>query len=712
MDQLKPVLQILQKWGFWIICGLAVVIGLGVWFFAYQSVQANIKARKDQIEGLKTQVSGIKPGSPNPEVIEATKKKIEELRSDVYQAWMAMYAAQKEKNRWPAALGQEFLNWVNQPGRKPGDPIPERFREIYLNFIEQHFPTLFEIINLRRPANVDLKQLGSIRAVATSGAYGSTGYESSGYPGAMGMGTISEGAYPGGTGYGGYPGSGGTGTGPTIEMLGIVEWNPQNIAAIKQRFAWRQVPTSDEIWNAQEDLWVYEALLRVIAKTNEGATGPHNAVVKRINAIDIGPDAARYLASATAAASSTMGSMSSPMSGSPSSGEPMSSETGSSSYGSGYPGYPGYPGQSLVGRYVDASGKPLPPGSPQPFAEFKMMPIRLDLVVDQRKIDQLLVNCANSDMPIRITRVLIRPTQSALGASGYGGYGGYSGSTGYGGYSGSSSYGTETGSEMASPYGTSGSMGAGATTVRATASHDVPVVIEGILYIFNPPNIEELGKQGAPELTSGQSLAPVQPLPGAQPTQPGEAAEVQPGGQPAGAGQPGAQPGPAGGAAQPSAPGAGPGQPGGMVQPAPAGAVPGAQPPGSAPGAGQPGGIAQPVPAGRVPAAQPAAQPAGVGQPGAQTIPAGGPGGQMPGPAVGAGGALPAGQPQGAGGMSPAAAAPGPVPAAPAGQAPPGIPAGAPPAGPAPQPSGGVAAPPTPGGAAVNQPQPVPQPQP
>jgi len=597
MNQLQPILTALRKWGFWVICGAAVVVGLGAWFVAQQSVQANIKARKDQLDGLKSQVSGVKPNSPNPQVIEAARKQIEQLKADVYQAWVTMYAEQKVKNQWPAALGAEFLNWVNQPGRKPGDPIPERFREIYLNFIEQHFPTLFEIINLRRPANVDLKQLGSIRAAAAAGGYGSGEY-----PGAMS--TMGEEGYGGAMAYPGaaYPGTGVTGAGPvTAEMVGIVEWNSQNIAAIKQRFAWRQVPTSDEIWNAQEDLWVYEALLRIIAKTNEGATGPHNAAVKRINAIEIGPDAARYFVSASAA--STMASATGSMAmGSPGMETGSPSEMGSGS-GSGY-GYGGYGMRSNYGRYVDASGNPLPPGSAQPFAEFKMMPVRLDLVVDQRKIDQLLVNCANSDMPVRITRVLIRPGQASRG--GMGGYGG-----GLGGEPGMSTtmgygYGSETGYDTGT--GSGAAYGSGGMS-RATTSHEVPIIIEGVIYLFNPPSIEELGKQGAPELPSGQSLAPVE-APAAQggsgapageaTPQPGQGAPAQ--GQPSTGAPPATQP-----AAQAAGAGASP-----PVSPPPQTVEPGPAAPAPAVGPvvppGGPSG-AQPVPPGTSVPAGPASPP-------------------------------------------------------------------------------------------------------
>ena len=66
----------------------------------------------------------------------------------------------------------------------------------------------------------------------------------------------------------------------------------------------------------------------------------------------------------------------------------------------------------LEGRYVDDKGEPLLyeseyPYAKHPYAEFKMMPIRMDLVMDQRRLPRLLVECANSNMPIEVRRIRI-----------------------------------------------------------------------------------------------------------------------------------------------------------------------------------------------------------------------------------------------------------------------------------------------------------------
>ena len=69
--------------------------------------------------------------------------------------------------------------------------------------------------------------------------------------------------------------------------------------------------------------------------------------------------------------------------------------------------------QFLDYRYVDDKGQPLPASDPeypyvkQPFAEFKMMPIRMSLVMDERRLPKLLVECGNSNMPIEVRRVRV-----------------------------------------------------------------------------------------------------------------------------------------------------------------------------------------------------------------------------------------------------------------------------------------------------------------
>ena len=66
----------------------------------------------------------------------------------------------------------------------------------------------------------------------------------------------------------------------------------------------------------------------------------------------------------------------------------------------------------FANRYVDDKGAALPydpeyPHAKHPIIEFKMMPIFMSFVMDQRRLPTLLVECANSSMPIEVRGVRV-----------------------------------------------------------------------------------------------------------------------------------------------------------------------------------------------------------------------------------------------------------------------------------------------------------------
>ena len=189
-------------------------------------------------------------------------------------------------------------------------------------------------------------------------------------------------------------------------MVGTVDWNKTDYETLAHEFEWTDTPSTLAIVMAQEDLWVYEALRRVISRTN-GKTTYANAAVKQINALEIGQNAAKAWRAAensilATSASAPPGASASP----PSAGGP--------------PGPGGNAAadeernrqQLMTERYVDDKGKPVPYMRDYPFAkhpcdEFKRMPIHLSFLMDQRRLPRLLVECANSTMPIEVQQVRI-----------------------------------------------------------------------------------------------------------------------------------------------------------------------------------------------------------------------------------------------------------------------------------------------------------------
>lgn len=529
MDQLKLALNVLKKYHFWMLLTVVLLVGLFIWHTASASMSEQYAKRKADLESKKKAVSEIASASnpPNLQVVEAIKQQHNKLREEVYQAWMYLYQLQQQNNPWPN-LGVEFAQMIAQLTaeelKNPDSPpeIPVEFRDLYLNFIQEHVKTLGDIIQARRPKDVfeeegaagkkdtkgaqakedsasgkasdtagsDTSEGGSAKKSTAGGSSKSrkkaTAAVRGGTPGMAMPGTMS-GVSPESV-MGGY----GTGAMAGVEMVGVVDWLDE--ANLLARFNWSTTPTTQEIRLAQEDLWVYEALLRIIAETNRPATTQYGAVVKKIFSLEIAQQAAMAFQSAALgqggglATMPGMGGMYGPgtpgMPGMPA-GYPGMPEMGSSAMGTsaagssasgtsaagtsaggaapsgtpdmpgasglaGTPGMPGMPGSGtpvlsraqmlLHYRYVDLNGNPLPADAKPPFAEFKMMPVRMYLLVDQRRLHRLLANCANSSMPVEVRRVRIRPEQgldmSAFsaaammgGAGGMAGMGGYPGGT-------------------------------------------------------------------------------------------------------------------------------------------------------------------------------------------------------------------------------------------------------------------------------------------
>ena len=271
-------------------------------------------------------------------------------------------------------------------------------------------------------------------------------------------------------------------------QVGNVDWqNPEIFSLLNWREA---VPRSIEVWYLQEDLWVYQALLRVVMRSNgilpdpvlEGTADARAAAQVEENveeaddkqqsaANNIGKSAIKCIESlmiGQQAASSWSEIKNLSLTGINLSGEgglpgmmpgmlpgimpmgmpgaagasggapmmpmmPMPSGAGGGAPGM-MPGVPGMmPGMPGVGdgeiseadirtalkdnRYLDAQEEPLAADASPPFAEFKRMPIIMKLIVDQRRIPEILVNCANCSMPIDVRHVRIAPDNLLAGGN-------------------------------------------------------------------------------------------------------------------------------------------------------------------------------------------------------------------------------------------------------------------------------------------------------
>jgi hypothetical protein len=538
MDQLKAAMAWLAKYHFWVLSGLIVLVGLVVWFLATSDLNARYNTRKQKIDGDFQAMQGIQGEQqhPNERVIQATQAKQEDLKKKVMDAWRTLFKQQEEKNPWPDVLGQDFVNFIKS---QPVDAeIPAHLRETYQNFIIQRFPKLLELIDVRRP------KPGTKAAEKPSAAGEATGGESEAKP---------------------------------TDFTGMVFWDENNLKGIQEPYKWATQPSTLQVRMAQEDLWVYEALLRIIKNTNEGARDYYKAPVRRIEAVEIGPAAAGAFSRVGSVATFGAAEGGEAAEGGAPAGEPAPPPEGDPNAAPA----PGAEGAApldnisrnlLDRRYVDSKGKPLIAGAPHPYPEFKMMPIRLKLVMNQVQIPKLLSQCANSNMPVEVRQVRIRPDDSgrfevagaATAASATGPAGGGAPPGPEGGAPGPAAPAAPP--EGGQPRPAEGSR----SSDDAGQSLYVPVEVLGIIYIYNPPDQAKL----RPAAAAGDAAAP-----GA--AAPADAGAAAPGGNPPVPGAPPAEP-----AAPPADAAPAPAAAPAAAAPAPPGSGPAA--PAAAPGGATP----------------------------------------------------------------------------------------------------------------------------
>jgi hypothetical protein len=256
---------------------------------------------------------------------------------------------------------------------------------------------------------------------------------------------------------------------------------------------------------------------------------------------------------------------------------------------------------ALAGRYVDDQGKPLTDPAQQPYAEFRMMPINLRLVIEQNQIPKLLAECANSNMPIEVRKFRLLTAEFPPFEPAEGGGAAAAGPAAAGGKQ------KVQGSGGFRPPAPARGVGPRGKTENPTGEEEecinpmeppVPVEVQGIIYIYNPPDRQNLGKGtagGAVAPSGGPAAGPAIPV-GPVTAPPGPAI---PGPKPAIVPAPGPAPVPGPGKPGPAAPVL----PGPGVSPAP---PPAATPAPAPPDAPPTGGPAVPPPGPAAPKGGPA----------------------------------------------------------------------------------------------------------
>jgi hypothetical protein len=465
MDKVRAFLRVVWQQRFWVLSVVGVLIAFVCWMMASGSLEAEFAANQTKINGKFSDMDGIARAEfhGNAEVNERNKKEAGEIRKKVLALWQKLYDEQRDKVlKWPReALGDEFADFVEN--KKFQDPINNpKMQQVYWNYIKQRFDALVDIVHAKKMKEGEM------------GA-GFSGAEGSFNAAAFNPQTIEAGA----------PGA----VGLPPEDPYIVQWVDQNDLRTHLTFATR--PSSLRIWVTQEDLWVYENLLHAINNTNveKNATRPDNAAIKFIIQLDVGREAALAMRERgniimpAAAAGGGMEAGGPEGAGGPGAGR-EGMDPGAMGMEGGVEGEGADPDAALLNyRYVDQQGAAIPDSSAGLGTEYRRLPIRMKLYMDQRWIPKILVECANAPLPVEVQRLRINAGQSGAGFDGsmMGG-----GGPGMGG-----GYGREGGASFAP---------GGGMQAAGVNSEFAEVDIQGLVYIFNQPDAAALavpGEEGA-----------------------------------------------------------------------------------------------------------------------------------------------------------------------------------------------------------------------
>jgi hypothetical protein len=466
MDQLRTALAWLKRYHFWVLSVLVALICIFCWYKGSANMDARYAKDQSTITGGFTTVTSLRndPFHPNDDVNAKQLAQAKKQGEDVAKLWKQVYDRQRENALiWPSKqLSPEFIKYVEN--LQFGADIPSAMRNHYQNYVDGHFKDLPRIIDARV---ADLTAAGGRGPEAPGGLIGASNEQD--------------------------------------ESDYTCEWLPADQQFIRDELYFGQQPFPIQIWVAQENVWVYETLLRIIAQTNRaaGATRMSNAAVKIVSELSVGARAAkgsrtsgRLWMKPPAGAGPAPGEAV-PGSQGPEGGTPGSRDIGPENQGPGG-GAGGAANEEqarqrlLSNRYLNAEGKAIPfagggggeaPANPDGSAagappvdltvfgqEYKRLPVRMVLQMDERWLPQLISECASQPLQVEVQEVRINPSDVA----------GLNGSPG----------GSGPGAGRSEGGGGGGFTFPEEPTLQAFQSHPehVTVVIQGIIYIFNKPN--------------------------------------------------------------------------------------------------------------------------------------------------------------------------------------------------------------------------------
>ncbi len=426
MDKLKEYWEIAKKQHFWILCGLAILAPLIASVIANNHLSKVYGEQKSKIITTNAKLDQLIGGEhANDEWVKHVEEETERLRTNVLHAWDALYKQQQSALKWPSGLQADFIAAFSKPAANDDPRALEPLCERYQNYVKTELSHMADIVK----AEWDPGQGG-----------GGAGHE---HPGAH---------------HGGQGAAGDAAVNPDEpKKTYIVDWDPADQERLVAAYDWQDPPSPLDVRYAQEELWVLEAICKAIDRTNVGATGDFDAVVREIHETLIGYDATNKFplgegsgrierSHKTGPGAGQVVQQPNPQGGPPTAvlepKRPMRHRTTEEGALGGHfrppgrgfalgnpnaaqPGVPAGPADPEAwlkdGRYVDSKGKPLlgSEWAALTSPEYNQMAFKLTIVADEQRWQKLLVEFCNSPLPLEVREVRINPSDREEGGRGH-----------------------------------------------------------------------------------------------------------------------------------------------------------------------------------------------------------------------------------------------------------------------------------------------------
>ena len=242
-DNLRAYGVMLQKHHFWLLSLALPLIVLPLLFIANGHLSAGMASARSKINSHLLAIKQVdnKPAHPNEEWETEIKAASDGLKRETFAEWTRFWESQKPLRKWPESLGNDFVSKAE--ALKPDGQLPSAMLDRYHNGVLDIVRKLPEILG---SANAMFKDDSEVKVAAVR----------------------------------------------TRTPAHLIVWSPDDQMRLFTSFQWDKKPSTSKALLAQEEIWVYQLLCKLIAETNKSAAGAYNAPITRIEQLAVSYPAA------------------------------------------------------------------------------------------------------------------------------------------------------------------------------------------------------------------------------------------------------------------------------------------------------------------------------------------------------------------------------------------------------------------------------------